>query len=180
LWVASPISFRAIKMTDEHETNRSSGDENDRGYGFNGQYRYSMDDKGRVAVPAPFRRGVAAADEIDSFQVTVGFDGALFVFPYQYWRDVVEKQLNRLSVTESRARSFTRAIFSNAVTCKPDKQGRITIPPNLRRYARLDSEVVITGVYNRLEIWAAEVWDEYERLTLDRYEEVVEDFDIRF
>jgi MraZ protein len=167
-------------MADEPESNGSDLAENPWDYGFNGQFRYSLDEKGRVAVPAPFRRGVVAADDIDSFQLTVGFDNSLFVFPYEYWREVVERQINNLSVTEARARSFTRAIFSNAVTCKPDKQGRITIPPNLRRYARLDSEVVITGVYNRLEIWSAEVWDEYERLTLDRFEEVVEDFDIRF
>lgn len=167
-------------MTDEIENNGSGLAESVWDYGFNGQFRYSLDEKGRVAVPAPFRRGVVAADDIDSFQLTVGFDNALFVFPYEYWREVVERQINNLSVTEARARSFTRAIFSNAVTCKPDKQGRITIPPNLRRYARLDSEVVIAGVYNRLEIWSAEVWDEYERLALDRFEEVVEDFDIRF
>lgn len=167
-------------MTEEDEKNRPVDDEVVWDYGFNGQYRYSLDEKGRVAIPAPFRRGVVAADDIDGFQLTVGFDNALFVFPYEYWREVVERQINRLSITESRARSFTRAIFSNAVTCKPDKQGRITVPPNLRRYARLDSEVVIAGVYNRLEIWAAEIWDEYERLTLDRFEEVVEDFDIKF
>jgi MraZ protein len=167
-------------MTGENENNRPGDDEVVWDYGFNGQYRYSLDEKGRVAIPAPFRRGVVAADDINGFQLTVGFDNALFVFPYEYWREVVEKQINRLSITESRARSFMRAIFSNAVTCKPDKQGRITVPPNLRRYARLDSEVVIAGVYNRLEIWAAEVWDEYERLTLDRFEEVVEDFDIKF
>jgi MraZ protein len=167
-------------MTEETEHKGFESNEVTRDYGFNGQYRYSLDEKGRVAIPAPFRRGVVAADDIDNFQLTVGFDNALFLFPYEYWREVVEKQINGLSITEPRARSFTRAIFSNAVTCKPDKQGRITIPPNLRRHARLDSEVVIAGVYNRLELWAAEIWDEYERLTLDRFEEVVEDFDIKF
>jgi MraZ protein len=120
---------------------------------FSGEYEHTVDEKGRLTIPAKFRAGLA-----EGLFVTRGLDGCLFVFPPSAWRILSEKVAN-LPLSQASARLFSRMIYSGT-ECKLDKQGRILLPPPLREYADIESEVVITGVNSRLEIWSKKRWQE--------------------
>jgi MraZ protein len=120
---------------------------------FSGEYEHTVDEKGRLTIPAKFRAGLA-----EGLFVTRGLDGCLFVFPPSAWRVLSEKVAN-LPLSQSSARLFSRMIYSG-IECKLDRQGRILLSPALREHADIESEVVITGVNSRLEIWSKKRWQE--------------------
>ena len=120
---------------------------------FSGECEHTVDDKGRLIIPAKFRADLAVG-----LFVTRGLDGCLFVFPLNTWEELSEKMAN-LSLVKTGARLFSRMMFSG-VECTLDKQGRILLPPPLRAHADIESEVVITGVRNRLDIWSKKRWQE--------------------
>lgn len=117
-----------------------------------GEYQYSVDDKGRVIVPPAFR------DFVDGgMVVTRGLDTCLFVFPMTSW-ERIERHLTELPLTDPDSRKFVRFFYSGASKAKLDSAGRITLPPLLRSFARIDGNVVMVGAPNRLEIWNEELW----------------------
>jgi MraZ protein len=120
---------------------------------FAGEYDHTVDEKGRLIIPAKFRAGLA-----EGLFITRGLDGCLFVFPPNAWRVLSEKVAN-LPLSQASARLFARMIYSGT-ECKLDKQGRILLSPALREHADIESEVVITGVNSRLEIWSKKRWQE--------------------
>ena len=120
---------------------------------FLGEYTHSLDDKGRLTLPAKFRDQLA-----QGVTVTRGLDGCLFVFTYEDWKQFTEILRERLPFTQKSARDFSRFFFSGAVDIIPDRQGRILIPPFLRQYANLEAEVMIIGANSRLELWDTERW----------------------
>jgi MraZ protein len=135
---------------------------------FMGEYQHSLDDKGRLIMPAKFR------DELsENFVVTRGLDNCLFVYPTEEWR-ILEEKLKTLPMTSKDARAFVRFFFSGANECEMDKTGRISLPQNLRDHAGLEKEVVIIGVSNRVELWSKDRWDNYMTDTADSYEEIAE------
>ncbi|ADI14717.1 division/cell wall cluster transcriptional repressor MraZ [Truepera radiovictrix] len=117
-----------------------------------GEFQYSVDDKGRVIVPPPFREFVE-----DGMVVTRGMEGCLYVFPLAAWRRIEEK-LTNLPLTDHASRNFVRFFYSGAAKAKIDGAGRITIPTTLRTFAGLDGSVVVAGAPNRLEIWNEARW----------------------
>ncbi|MFW5985376.1 MAG: division/cell wall cluster transcriptional repressor MraZ [Halanaerobiaceae bacterium] len=120
-----------------------------------GEYQHKMDNKGRVIIPAKFR------DELgDQFVATRGLDNCLFIYPMEEW-GILEEKLSSLPITSKDARTFTRFFFSGATECELDKQGRMSIPINLREFAALEKQIVIIGLSSRIELWAKENWDEY-------------------
>ncbi len=120
---------------------------------FMGTYDHSIDTKGRVIVPAKFREPLG-----DSFVVTLGLDGCLFVYPEEEWMDFV-KQLKELPGTKE-ARKLQRYFMAGAAPCDVDKQGRILIPSKLREAAGLEKDIVFVGVMSKIEIWSKERWEE--------------------
>jgi len=120
---------------------------------FSGECEHTIDDKGRLIIPAKFRTDLA-----EGLFVTRGLDGCLFVFPLNTWKELSEKMAN-LSLVKASARLFSRMMFSG-IECALDKQGRILLSPPLRAHADIESEVVITGVRNRLDIWSKKRWQE--------------------
>ncbi|MGI6225216.1 MAG: division/cell wall cluster transcriptional repressor MraZ [Peptococcales bacterium] len=142
---------------------------------FMGEYQHTIDDKGRLIMPAKFREGLG-----EKFVVTKGLDGCLFVYPMEEWQ-VLEQKLRNLPFTKADARAFARFFFSGATECEFDKQGRILLPTNLRDHGKLQKDVFIIGVSTRLEIWSREVWEDYSNKTQGSYEELAEkmvDFDL--
>ena len=135
---------------------------------FMGEYQHSIDEKGRLIVPARFREELGL-----NFVVTRGLDNCLFVYPKAEWQNL-EQKLKSLPLTNASARSFVRFFFSGASECELDKQGRILLPPNLREYARLDREVVLIGVSSRVEIWSRTEWEKYSRQADESFEEIAE------
>ena len=135
---------------------------------FIGEYQHSLDNKGRLIIPAKFREDLG-----DNFIITKGLDNCLFVYPKSEW-EILEEKLKLLPLTSKDARAFVRFFFSGATECELDKQGRILIPSNLREHCRLEKDAVIIGVSNRVEIWSKEEWDLYNNDESLSYESIAE------
>ena len=135
---------------------------------FMGEWQHTLDSKGRLIIPAKFREQLG-----ERFIVTRGLDHCLFVYPPSEW-SILEEKLKSLPLTQGDARRFVRFLFSGATECELDKQGRITLPGNLRDYAKLEKDVMVIGVSNRVEIWAKESWDDYVEEASTSYEEIAE------
>ena len=135
---------------------------------FIGEYLHSIDLKKRMAVPSKFR-----TDLKNKVVVTRGLDKCLFVYPMKVWEDIAGK-LGTLPVGESATRSFIRLMLAGAVDVEVDKQGRILIPDFLKSYAGLGRNVIVTGIYNRLEIWDEKKWQEYKKKAEKNTDEIAE------
>lgn len=135
---------------------------------FIGEYQHSIDLKKRLAVPSKFRTELK-----NKIVITRGLDKCLFIYPMKVWEELAGK-LGTLPVGESSTRSFIRLMLAGASDSEIDKQGRILIPDFLKEYAGLDKNVVIAGVYNRLEIWDENKWDEYKKNAEKNTDEIAE------
>lgn len=122
-----------------------------------GKYRHSIDGKGRLFVPAKLREELGEA-----FYVTIGLRRSLMILTEAGWKAMEDK---KQSLPMAQAQSL-RFVFANAVRCEPDKQGRILLPAELRTYANLTQDAVITGFGDKAEIWDAETYDAMERAFL--------------
>ncbi|MER3537295.1 MAG: cell division/cell wall cluster transcriptional repressor MraZ [Thermus sp.] len=119
-----------------------------------GEFQYSLDDKGRVVIPQPFREFLE-----DGLVLTRGMEGCLYAFPTAAWKKI-EEQLIHLPLIDEKARAFVRFFYSGAHKTRMDNASRILIPPPLRQFAGLQEggEVVVAGAPGRLEIWSLERW----------------------
>lgn len=133
-----------------------------------GEYEHSIDTKGRLAMPAKLREGLG-----EHFIITKGLDGCLFVYDMEQWH-ILEQKLSALPMSRKGARDFTRFLFSGACEGECDKQGRVLLPANLRKYAGLEKDAVVVGVGARAEIWDAQRWAEYNAATADDVNEQAE------
>lgn len=124
---------------------------------FIGEYTHTIDTKKRVAVPAKFRMKIQKGGV-----VTRGLDNCLFLYPKEEWQAMAEK-LSKLPISRIDARGFSRLMLSGAMEVKLDQLGRILIPEYLFKYASLKKRVVIAGLYNRIEIWDEEKWQNYKQ-----------------
>jgi MraZ protein len=127
---------------------------------FKGTYRHRIDPKGRVPVPAAFRRALAEAGE--TRLVATLLDQCLAVYPASEWARL-EHQLRQLPSFSREVKALTRLLASRAVDCELDVQGRILLPAVLRQAARLAGEVMAVGVLDRFELWPPEAWDDFLR-----------------
>lgn len=129
---------------------------------FKGTYRHRIDSKGRLPVPAPFRRSLRAAS-VPSLVATL-VDQCVAIYPEAEWRRL-EEQLRRLPAFQRQTRALARHLASRAVDFGLDAQGRILLPAALRAAAELKREAVIVGVIERIEVWSPETWDGFLRDT---------------
>jgi MraZ protein len=114
---------------------------------FLGRFEHTLDDKGRLTIPAKYRNTLATG-----VVITRGLDRCLYVMPSSEWDEIAAK-VRTLSLLKKDARSFVRLLFAEATDSTPDKQGRVLIPAYLREYANLQDDVIVAGSYNRLELW---------------------------
>ena len=121
-----------------------------------GEYKHNLDVKKRMAIPAKFRKELGEGGVL-----TRGLDNCLFIFPSKYWAPFAE-MLGGLSITKKDTRSYARLFLSGAVEVEFDSLGRILIPDHLKEYADLKKTVVVAGLFNRLEIWDEEKWNNYK------------------
>jgi|SRR3989344_1814399 len=133
-----------------------------------GEYKHSVDQKGRLAIPAKFRPRLSSGAII-----TRGLDRSLFLFDLAEW-DILAKKLMALPLAQADSRAFVRLMLSGASNVEIDFQGRILIPDTLRSYASLEKSAVVTGLYNRIEIWSEEVWKVYKANTEKKSDEIAE------
>lgn len=126
---------------------------------FIGEFHHTLDDKGRLAIPVKFRADLAAGAV-----VTRGLDRSLFLYPKTEWEALAAK-LAALPLGQADTRAFARLMLAGAMEVDVDKSGRVTIPEYLRTYAGVSKDVVVTGLFDRLEIWDEAAWKEYASKT---------------
>jgi len=123
---------------------------------FLGEHYRTIDNKGRIFIPAKFRE-----DLIKGIVISKGFDEkCLFLFSMEGWKRLEEKMMAN-KIAERNTQRFSRWFFSSASEESMDQQGRIRIPQNLIEHAELKKDVVLVGVLDRAEIWAKENWHDY-------------------
>lgn len=123
---------------------------------FIGEYTHSIDQKKRLSIPAKFRKDLGR-----EAVVTRGLDGCLWLYPMREWEILADK-LGKLPIGQAQARGFARAMLAGAAEVELDRLGRILLPDHLKVYASLQKNVVVTGVYNRIEIWEESKWQTYK------------------
>ena len=123
---------------------------------FIGEYAHTIDEKRRLALPAKFRKELGKKAVI-----TRGLDNCLFVFPKTEW-DILANKLGKLPLGQRDARGFIRLMLAGAMEVSLDGLGRMLVPDYLKSYASLKKQVVVIGVFNRLEVWDEAWWNTYK------------------
>ncbi|MCD6550559.1 division/cell wall cluster transcriptional repressor MraZ [bacterium] len=126
---------------------------------FIGEYSHTIDSKKRLAIPSKFRKDLGKRAII-----TRGIDNCLVVYPVKEWEELAKK-LGSLPASQVDARRFARIMLAGAMDVKLDNLGRILIPDYLKNYASLKKNVVVIGLFNRLEIWDEKKWQDYKKKT---------------
>lgn len=138
---------------------------------FMGEYKHSIDAKGRITIPSKFR------DQCDqSVVITRGFEGCLAMYTQEGWQAYYEK-LQALPKNKKEARSFVRMVTARASECEFDKLGRINIPSILREVGTLTKDCIVVGVGDYVEIWDKELWNGYYGENVDSFEDFSESLD---
>jgi MraZ protein len=136
---------------------------------FAGEYLCKVDEKGRFIVPSPIREQIEADGQ--SVMFLKGPEQSLLIYSAKEWKQVLER--TKTSLDEDQRRLFMHFVVSEAGTSDIDKAGRILIPGRLRKLVPLDDdqEVILVGLYHRMEIWNPSEWRRYIARTEDRYEQ---------
>jgi len=122
---------------------------------FRGRYEHTIDPKGRLSIPSKFREILVT--NYDERLILTNLDGCIWAYPVREWK-VVEEKAAALPQLKPEVKDFQRFFISAASECPLDPNGRILIPPTLRKYAALSQNVVLVGMTKRIEIWSQEKW----------------------
>ena len=134
---------------------------------FVGEFRHSLDNKGRLIIPSRYRQSFG-----EKIYLCKGFEPCLLIVTPEEI-EKIEKKVREDSLTNKAVRSFTRAFFSGMVDVGFDSQGRILIPANLREYAGIQEEAVVAGTGFYVEIWDRKAWEQND---LDKDRASIADF----
>ncbi len=133
-----------------------------------GEFTHNIDTKKRLAIPAKFRKEVG-----NTVVITRGLDNCLFIFTKTEWKKLADK-IGALPLGQSDARGFARLMLAGAMEVSVDGLGRILIPDYLKKYASLKKQVVVTGVYTRIEVWDEKIWNIYKNKSEKNAEDMAE------
>ena len=142
---------------------------------FMGEFTCKIDDKGRFMLPSKFREIL----QEDEFVITRGLDNSIDLFPSSEW-EKIENELRKLKRTDSKHRAYQRFVLSAATKLTVDKQGRVNLPNSLTEHAKINKNIIVTGMVDKIEIWAEEVWKEYIEKTESSIEDIVEEINFDF
>jgi MraZ protein len=125
---------------------------------FSGKYYYTVDPKGRIIIPAPFREIIASNYSSKLYITNAPFDKCLFIYPMEEWNKLQE-QIRTKPKSDEAIRFFLRRVIASATETEMDRQGRILVPIALREDASINSNVVMAGQIERIELWDRSEWD---------------------
>jgi MraZ protein len=136
---------------------------------FAGSYLCRLDEKGRFIIPSPLREQLET--EGNGVVFVKGADPALWAYSMREWEQVLLRVRSKLD--EDQSRLFMHKIVAEAGTSEVDKAGRVLIPTRLRKSIPVedDQEIVLVGLYNRLEIWNPSEWRRYIARNEDKFEQ---------
>jgi MraZ protein len=124
---------------------------------FTGEYRHTVDDKGRLAIPARFRAQLEGGAVVSRW-----IDGCLAIHTRRGW-EALEEKVAALPISDGASRLFERNVFAGAIEAEIDRQGRVLLPAFLREAAGLEGEALVIGTRDHAEIWSPARWAEYRR-----------------
>ena len=134
-----------------------------------GEHEHTIDDKSRLTLPAKFRQAMAGG-----IVLTRGLDACVEAYPADDWQALVESRIAGLNPLSHETRVIERFYYSGAVEVRPDKQGRVMLPPALVEHGGLGREVVVVGMRDRLEIWDRAAWRTQLKEVMGNAEHVAE------
>jgi MraZ protein len=134
---------------------------------FRGRSRHTLDDKGRLAIPARFKEALKQKEE--TCLVVTNYINCLWAFAKDDWR-IIEEKADNLSLMDSAVNTYRRYFISGAQEC-PIRQGRILLPPDLKEIAGLKKEVVLVGELKLFEIWDKENWEQEFNRAMSSFQE---------
>ena len=138
-----------------------------------GSYRYAMDEKGRVFLPAKWRTGLGNTLILFPGILETGMGKCLYGMPEAAWSLMAER-LSRLPITDTGAQAVKRRLYAMAAACEPDSQGRVQLPQALIKAAEITKKCVVIGTGDHVEIWSEERWEDYSEIPDDSFEEAAE------
>lgn len=141
---------------------------------FLGSFKYSIDSKNRISIPARMRKFVNP-EANDTFVLTRGSTRCILVYPMDNWKELVESRLNKLNAFDPQEAKFLRLFLQEAFEDKFDSQFRLTIPKNLIDFAGIKNEVLILGVNRFIEVWNPETYEAYLKEVEQSYEEIAKE-----
>ena len=133
-----------------------------------GEYNHTIDEKGRLIIPAKFRNDLG-----ENVVICKGLEGCLFVYSQEEWESFVN-ELKSLPRMNKDARIFQRYFFGSANELTYDKHGRVLVPPSLRKDAGLEKEVTLVGVQDRVEIWDKDLWEERSEVSEEELDAIAD------
>lgn len=145
---------------------------------FSGKYYYTVDPKGRVMIPAPFREIIVANYSPRLYITNAAFDRSLHVYPLEEWTGLQEK-VRALPQMDDAVTYFKRRVIAAAIEVDMDRQGRVLVPAAHRQDSGINSEVVIVGQIEKIEIWDRALWDEVvdpAKIDADTYKKALSGF----
>ncbi|MEW6358240.1 MAG: division/cell wall cluster transcriptional repressor MraZ [Planctomycetota bacterium] len=144
---------------------------------FTGTFQHGIDEKGRIIIPMKLRDAVQEERDGAGFYMTRGLDGCIFLYTprdFEALRHRVQGEPG--TVMDKEHRNLERMLYSNAIRGQCDRQGRIVIPDYLKEHAKIQKDVIITGVGQRIEVWAKERWDALMEQVTRTFEEDAQGF----
>lgn len=147
---------------------------------FTGEYRPSVDEKSRIAIPTKLRKSRKDDDsqisQLQEWVFSYGYDHCIMGMPRDSWDSFVQEKIAKLSKSDKENRQRIRFFLSGAFECELDKQGRFILPQNLKDYARIEKELVIIGVGEFIEIWDERLYRNEVLLDEDTVNKIAADF----
>jgi MraZ protein len=134
-----------------------------------GEYLHTIDQKNRLSVPSKFRKELGKR-----VVVARGLDACLFLYPIEAWKKLAERLATELPWGKAENRSFMRTMIAGASEIETDALGRILLPDYLKKFASLDKEAMVVGLYNRVEIWNPGIWETYRTVAGEQAEIIAE------
>ena len=125
---------------------------------FSGKYYYSVDSKGRIIIPAPFREIISANYSRKLYIVNAAFDKCLHLYPQEEWNRL-EERVRAMPKMDEAVKFFMRKVIASAVEIELDKQGRVLIPVAHREDSSINGEIVVVGQIDKIELWDRKEWD---------------------
>ena len=135
---------------------------------FLGEFKYNIDEKGRVLIPPKFRRELK-----EGVVLTAGPEKCIIAYAPPEWKKLADA-LTTGSIAPSKLRRLNRAIFATAFKLNIDRQGRIALPVPLRQYAEIEDEIIIAGANTYLELWDKKQWESEKAISQEQAWQTIE------
>jgi len=140
---------------------------------FFGEYKYRVDEKGRIPLPPKFRQEFR-----DGAMLTRGAEKCIVAYPVDEWKRLADS-LSAQAMTRSKLRRLNRVVFGAAFSQTLDGQGRVALPASLREYAQISDTAVVIGANNYIEIWDQELWNSEKASAEEQAWQIIESLEAK-